>query len=213
MSEAGLASLTRGDDTDRDGRKFSNGHPTYGTEIRIIDPETKRDVPVGERGEIWTRGPYQSLGYLDGDGPDETFDAEGWVHSGDLGWLDEDGRVYFRGRLKHMVKTGGENVSCREVEMALENLCEGVLNAQVVGAPDPEWGEAVVAFVELHPDATFDAAKIKDVLKKHLASFKTPKEYIQVQTDQWPMTGTGKIQRAELEKQAASVRASTLAAR
>jgi acyl-CoA synthetase (AMP-forming)/AMP-acid ligase II len=213
LSEAGLACLTRRDDTDREARKNSNGHPTHGTEVRIVDIETKKDVPVGERGEIWIRGPYQSLGYLDGIDPAGVFDSEGWVHSGDMGWLDQEGRVYFRGRLKHMVKSGGENVSCLEVEMALQSLCEGVLTAQVVGAPDPEWGEAVVAFLEMHPGTPLNADKIKDVLKKNLAPFKIPKEYIQVQTGQWPMTGSGKVQRADLEKTAASVRAASLARR
>ena len=213
LTEAGLACLTRRNDTDRAARKASNGHPTHGTEIRIVDPETKRDMPVGGRGEIWIRGPYQSLGYLDGDDSAQTFDAEGWVHSGDLGSLDKDGRLYFGGRLKHMVKSGGENVSCREVETALETLCPDVLTAQVVGAPDPDWGEAVMAFVELHPGAILSADKIKDVLKKNLAPFKIPKEYIQVQAGQWPMTGSGKVQRADLEKTAASVRAATLARR
>ena len=212
-TEAGFACLTRREDTDRDGRKYSNGHPTHGTEVRIVDPETGRDVPVGQSGEIWTRGPFQALGYLDGDDPAERFDAEGWVRSGDLGWLDEAGRLYFRGRLKHMVKSGGENVSCREVEIALETLCEDVLTAQVVGAPDPDWTEVVVAFVELRSGATLDVDKMKGILRSNLAGFKIPKEFVEIQAGAWPMTGTGKIQRADLEKQAATVRTATLASR
>jgi acyl-CoA synthetase (AMP-forming)/AMP-acid ligase II len=209
-TEAGFSSLTRRDDTDRDGRKFSNGHPTFGTEVRIVDPDTGRDAPVGERGEIWTRGPFSSLGYLDGD-PAKVFDAHGWVHSGDLGWLDQDGRLYFRGKIKHVVKSGGENVSCREVEIALETLCEDVVTAQVVGAPDPEWGEAVVAFVELRPGSGLEVDKIKGVLRQNLAGFKIPKEYVEVRPGTWPITGNGKIHRAELEAVAAQVRSASLA--
>jgi fatty-acyl-CoA synthase len=212
-TEAGFASLTRREDTEREGRKYSNGHPTHGTEVRIVDPETKRAVAAGQKGEIWTRSPFQALGYLEGDDPANVFDAEGWVHSGDLGWLDEAGRLYFRGRLKHMVKSGGENVSCREVEIALETLCKDVLTAQVVGAPDPGWTEVVVAFVELRSGTSLDVEAIQTTLRKSLAPFKIPKEYVHVEAGKWPMTGNGKIQRNELEKIAASVRAATLAQR
>jgi acyl-CoA synthetase (AMP-forming)/AMP-acid ligase II len=210
-TESGFASVTDPDDTDREGRKYSNGHPTFGTEVRIVDLETGQDVPVGQRGEIWTRGPGVSLGYV-GEDTDGVFDSEGWVHSGDVGWLDADGRLFFRGRTKQMVKTGGENVSCREVEIALETLCEGVLTAQVVGAPDPEWGEAVVAFVELRTGSTLDPAALRGRLRQDLAGFKVPKEYIEVPSGAWPLTANGKILRSELEATAAKVRADSLAA-
>ena len=210
-TETGLASITSRHEDDREARKYSNGHPTFGTEIRIVDPETGRDVPAGSPGEILTRGPFSAHGYMSGEDPEGIFDPEGWVHSGDHGWVDEAGRLYFRGRLKHVIKTGGENVSSREVEIALETLCENVLTAQVVGAPDPEWGEAVIAFVEIREETEFDADEIKSVLRDHLAPYKIPKQFIRMGPADWPITGNGKIHRPELEPMAASARAEQLA--
>jgi fatty-acyl-CoA synthase len=200
-TEASLASVTTPDETERETRMLANGTPTVGTEIIVVDPETGRTVPCGEPGEICVRGPLTFIGY-DGSDVHSDFDSDGFFHSGDHGWIDADGRIWFRGRYKMMVKSGGENISCKEVEIALETLVSEVRSAQVVGVPDDEWGEVAVAFVELDTDAPLDEASVRTRLRSQLAAFKIPKRFYVVERGAWPVTATGKVRRDVLVEHA-----------
>ena len=129
-----------------DVRAASVGRPLPGFELAIEDPETRRALPAGEVGEIKVRG-YVTCGYYRADDKNrEAFDDEGWFRTGDLGFLDESGRLHFRGRLKEMIKTGGINVAPVEVEEVLMSHA-GVEQAYVVGLPDAERDEIVGAVV------------------------------------------------------------------
>jgi fatty-acyl-CoA synthase len=200
-TEGSFVTATMPDETDREMRKLTNGRPTSGTEVRIIDPVTGAQLPTDVGGEICFRGPFMFLGY-DGETPDNTFDSTGFFHSGDYGWLDEGGRLWYRGRYKMMVKSGGENLSCKEVEIALETTCEEVVSAQVVGIPDDEWGEIAVAFLELSSGATVDPRSIRTRLRDRIAAFKAPKHFFEVAPGEWPLTLTGKVKRDELVERA-----------
>ncbi len=129
-------------------RMTTGGLPLRGTDVRIVDPETDEEVPVGERGEITVRSPGLFERY--NNDPEKTAHAMrgGWFHSGDLGKVDEDGRLTFLGRLKDMLKVGGENVAAIEIEAYLATH-PAVKIAQVVGVPDERYDEVPAAFVEL----------------------------------------------------------------
>ena len=136
--------------TDRAKRFSTNGIPLPGVELEIRDPDTGERCPPGVPGEICFRGWGRFLEYVDlAAETAESIDEDEFFHSGDYGHVDEDGWLYFQGRYKMMIKTGGENVAEREVEVFLEEHLPQVEFAQVVGVPDPVWGEAVTAFVQL----------------------------------------------------------------
>ena len=127
---------------------------------------------------------------------DKAFDAEGWFHTGDLGLLDEKGRICFRGRLKDLLKVGGENVSPLEIEAWLSTHPD-IIMAQVIGAPDRRLDEVPAAFIELNPTARVSEQDIIDYCTGQIASFKVPK-FVRFVTE-WPMSAT-KIQKGELRK-------------
>ena len=182
-----------------DALKRSNGVPIPGTRIRIVDPVTDRDRPVGETGEIRLKGPAVFNGYLDMEAETAAaFDADGWLKTGDLGHFDATGLLYLTGRLKRMIKTGGENVSEREVELFIEDLVPGVALAQVVGIPDPTWGEAVIAFVEPLPGESLGEAEVIAACKAGLANFKVPKRVLFLREQDWPRNDIGKISKDAL---------------
>lgn len=184
-------------------RKYSNGVPVPGMEIRIADLESGRTVEAGTMGEIRLKGPALFNGYLDMPAETEAaFDPQGWFRTGDLGHFDQDGLLYLGGRLKRMIKTGGENVSEREIEIFLEDKVQGVSLAQVVGIPDPLWGEAVIAFVEALPGATLSEAELRNACKDGLANFKVPKRVFLVGGADWPRNDVGKISKDALIAQA-----------
>ena len=195
--------------TDAQQRKYGHGTPTPEAQIRICDPHTDAPCATGVRGEIRLRGPLLFEGY---EGmPEQTqaaFDAQGWLRTGDLGWLDEHGMLFYDGRLKRMIKTGGENVSEREVETWLEERIPGVNLAQVVGVPDALWGEAVVAFLEPLPGVALDAAQVRAACKGRIADYKIPKQVWIVSEAQWPRNEVGKISKDALVARALAERAS-----
>jgi fatty-acyl-CoA synthase len=176
-------------------RRESNGYPLPGVEIKIVDIHSGRPVPVRESGEIRVRGWNTMLGYYQGNGAVELpSDHEGFFPTGDYGFVDEAGRIYYRGRFSAMIKTGGENVSQAEVENFLMRDIPGVRQAAVIGVPDQKWGEAVVAFVELDDDAvTRDPAELRELCRGKIAGYKIPKKIHVVSKDGWPVTPTGKI--------------------
>lgn len=180
---------------DLDRMKESNGRATSG-EIRIVDPEHGEWLPTGQLGEICVRGPALFKGYYSL--PDDTkrcIDAEGFFHSGDLGFLDDDGYLYFRGRIKDMVKTGGENVAALEVEIFLMSEIPGVVRAVVCGTPHEKWVEAVTALLELAPGVAYTPDEIQERCRGRIAGYKIPKRVIFVRNSDWKITPTGKLDR------------------
>jgi fatty-acyl-CoA synthase/long-chain acyl-CoA synthetase len=171
-------------------RATAQGKPYPGLEIRIANLETGLDAAVGELGEILVRGYCVMEGYYkDPAKTAEAIDADGWLHTGDLYRWTEDGSLIFNGRLKDMLKVGGENVSALEVETFLGSH-PAVRRAEVVGAPDDRLGEVVAAFVELEPGANATADELLAWCAGRIARFKTPRHIRFVDHEEWPMSAT-----------------------
>ena len=175
-------------------RTTSVGRPLPGFELAIEDPETRRALPAGEVGEVKVRG-YVTCGYYRAEDKNrEAFEGEGWFLTGDLGYLDESGRLYFRGRRKEMIKTGGINVAPVEAEEVLMSH-PGVEQAYVVGLPDAERDEIVAAVVVPREPPGVE----EDVLRVHcagaLAAYKRPRRYRLVAAEDLPLTTTGKVRK------------------
>jgi len=176
-------------------RSQCSGLALPGDELTIVDPETGGALGAHERGEIVVRGRGVFTSYHnDPVKTAEAIDTDGWFHTGDLGSLDAAGRVTFHGRLKDMLKVGGENVACVEVEGYL-GTHPAVNLAQVVGLPDEVYGEVPVAFIELHTDGEATEEEIILFCRGEIASFKVPRHVRFV--DEWPM-GATKILKYEL---------------
>ncbi len=176
----------------------SAGPPDGVDEIVIGDPETGAPLPVGESGEILIKGPSVMLGYLDD--PDTTAETlrGGWLHTGDLGHIDEDGHMHFDGRIKDTIKTGGLNVSAEEVEGVITTLV-GVKDVAVIGVPDDHWGEAVRAVVVLDAGSSWTEESMILELRKTMAGYKTPKSV--VFASELPRNpGLGKLAKGEIAK-------------
>lgn len=181
-------------------RTEASGFPMYDVELRVIDPETGEDCPPDVQGELLCRSYTTMLGYYQKpEATAETIDADGWLHSGDLARLRPDGHVVFMGRLKDMLKVGGENVAPAEMEGRLREL-EGVIDVAIVGFPDERLGEVPVAYVLAEAGAALDPDTLLDDLRGKVASFKLPRHIRVVET--LPMTPTGKIRKVELREQA-----------
>jgi fatty-acyl-CoA synthase len=176
----------------------SSGVPLPGVTLKIVEPLTGRVVARGERGEICVKGPTLMLGYI-GTPLHETLDAEGFLCTGDAGYLDADGRLYWEGRLTDIIKTGGANVSPREVDEAL-NQHPGVKVAQTVGVPHETLGEIVVSCVVPHHGATPEAEDIRAFLAERLASYKVPRQVLFFRDDEIALTGTAKIKAEDLRQ-------------
>jgi fatty-acyl-CoA synthase len=127
----------------------------------------------------------------------ESMDEEGFFHTGDYGWMDSRGYLYYRGRYKQMVKTGGENVSQREVEALLEGHPD-IQSVQVIGLPDEEWGEAVTAVVQTRSGRDLTLEEVKEFCRRRVAGFKIPKKVLNIQEAEWPVTLVGKIDKIRL---------------
>jgi acyl-CoA synthetase (AMP-forming)/AMP-acid ligase II len=167
------------------------GTATAMTRIGIMD-EGGRLLGAGEMGEIVYRGPQIMNEYLNRPEENATAFRHGWFHSGDIGWLDNDGVVWFSDRKKDVIKTGGENVASLEVERCLLDH-PGVADAAVVGVYHPRWGEAITAVVTAKAGRDIDVGEVLDYCRSRLAGFKVPKSI--VVKDELPRTGTGKIQK------------------
>ena len=178
-------------------RATTCGPPFRGIELRILDTATGEDAATGTLGEILVRG-YSILEgyYKDPAATALAIDAEGWLHTGDLGSLDDDGHVTYHGRLKDMLKVGGENVAAAEVEAVISEHPR-VRVAQVVGAPHDHLEEVVAAFVEPVPGTTVTEAEIVEFCRSRIASFKVPRHVRLV--EDWPMSAT-KIQKHILQE-------------
>jgi fatty-acyl-CoA synthase len=186
-------------------RLHTVGRPLPGMEIRIVDPGTRRALPPGEAGEITIRG-YMTPGYhKDADKNAAAFDAGGWFLTGDLGVIDPDGRLRFRGRIKEMVKTGGINVAPLEVEEILLGHPD-VEQAYVVGVPDRRKEEAVAAVVVLKEGRQVSADDLRAFCRRSLAAFKVPEVVSFVAREALPLTASGKVQKHRLRDALAAER-------
>lgn len=193
---AGLLSISELD-APLDRRAVTNGRPLPGVEVRIVDPDTGAVLPPGRRGLIEVTGYCLFDGYhRDPAATRAAFTPDGWFRTADVGQLDPDGRLAYLGRASEMLRVGGENVSPLEIEAFLATH-PAVKLVQVVGRPDPTYGEVPVAFVEPVPGVDPDPAELIGYCRGQLASFKIPREVHLV--DEWPMSAT-KIVKAELRR-------------
>jgi fatty-acyl-CoA synthase len=195
---APVLSATRPSDSRAD-QLATVGRPLPWVECKIVDPMTNETLAVGEPGEICARGYQQFLGYLnDDDATARTVDADGYVHTGDLGTLNERGYLSVTGRLKELIIRGGENISPAEVEAVLVGH-DAVLEAAVVGMPDDRWGEIVAAVIRLRDGADhLPKADIVDYVGQRLAPFKVPARWFVI--DAVPVTPTGKVRKFALRE-------------
>jgi fatty-acyl-CoA synthase len=178
-------------------RKTSVGRPLPGVDLRIVEPETGKVLPPGEVGEIRVKG-YVTVGYYkDADKNRAAFDTNGYFITGDLGFLDAEGRLYFRGRIKEMIKTGGINVAPVEVEETLMRH-PGVKLACVTGVPDPQRDEVVAAVIVCRPGQRVDEADLVALCRRELAAYKIPRLIKFVGESELPLTVTGKLQKNRL---------------
>ncbi len=187
-----LLTQTRSDDSLEDICE-TVGQAMPQTELSIRDPNTNAVVPVGTVGEICARGYCNMIGY--NENPEATanaIDAQGWLHTGDLGVMDSRGYVRITGRVKEMIIRGGENLFPAEIENVLLEHPD-VAEAAIVGAPDERWGEIVVCFLRLRAGAALDQAALIAHCRERIAPQKTPVHWIEV--SEWPLTGSGKIQK------------------
>ncbi|MCC5858856.1 MAG: AMP-binding protein [Ectothiorhodospiraceae bacterium] len=180
-------------------RLKSCGQPVAMAQVRIVD-DSGREVPLGESGELAARTPYTMTGYHGL--PDKTAETQvdGWLRTGDIARQDEDGYVYLLDRSKDMIITGGMNVYTTEVENAIQG-CSGVGQVAVVGLPDPDWGEAVTAFVVRAPGADISKQRILDHCRNELSAYKRPKAVHFVHS--LPLTAYGKLGKKALRAQGA----------
>lgn len=174
------------------------GPPLPGVEVKLVDPETGDEVPTGERGEILVRG-YSLLDeyYRAPEKTAEAIEPDGWFHTGDVGSFDAHGQIMFHGRIKDMLKVGGENVAAAEIESFLAKH-PAVKMAQVVGIPHPRLVEVPAAFIELNPGESVDEAELIAFCKGEISGFKVPRHVRFVES--WPMS-TSKIQKFRLRDQ------------
>ncbi len=176
----------------------SAGQPHPHVEIAILSPSGEGEVAVGDVGEIWTRSPYNMAGYWQS--PEETaftMNDEGWLRTGDAGYIDDDGYLYLHDRIKDMIVTGGENVYPAEIENALLSHAS-VVDAAVIGVPDDRWGETVKGIVVLADGARLDEAGIIEHCRSQLAHYKCPTSIDQAEV--LPRNPSGKILKRELRE-------------
>lgn len=179
-----------------DYRPGTSGVTISNTESRIVDPDTGEDQPVGERGELWVRGPQVMTGYLNNpEATASTIDDDGWLHTGDIAIIDEHGHMTIVDRLKELIKVKGFQVAPAELE-ALLITHPKVADVAVIGVPDDESGEIPKAFVAAAPGETVTLDEIQALVSEHLVSYKQIRELEVV--DEIPKSAAGKILRKEL---------------
>ncbi|MFB9681031.1 AMP-binding protein [Streptosporangium vulgare] len=195
-----VSTMTRTDD-DLARRTETVGRAMPHIEVKIVHPESGLTVPRGEPGELCTRGYSVMLGYWDEpDRTAEAIDAARWMHTGDLATMDDDGYVNVVGRIKDMVIRGGENVYPRELEEFLHGHPD-IDDVQVIGVPDPRYGEELMAWIVMRPGAVpLTAEAVREFCAGRIAHYKIPR-YVHL-VDGFPMTVTGKIRKVEMREDA-----------
>lgn len=174
------------------------GHDFEFTEVKVLDPETGEECPIGVQGEMCNRGYNTMKGYYKNPkATAEVIDKNNFLHSGDLGYKDEEGNYHITGRIKDMIIRGGENIYPREIEEFLYQIPE-IKDVQVAGVPSKKYGEAVGAFIILHDGSKLEESDIVDFCKGKIAHYKIPKYIFFIHS--FPMTGSGKIQKFKLKE-------------
>lgn len=180
-------------------KRGSFGRAVPGIDHRIVDPVSGKDQPPGEMGEIWIKGYSLMLGHLKKSRA-EVFTRDGWLRTGDAGYLDADGHLFFKGRLGDQIKSSGMNITPREVELVIEEQPE-VMHAFVMGVPHAERGEDVAAAIVFRPDQSADEADLQARLKAEMASYKVPRHIATFGSPQeLPWLDSGKIDRRALQQ-------------
>lgn len=204
MTETSPVSMQTRTDSPVERRVSTVGLAHPHLEVKIVDPETGELLPRGQIGEFCARGYSVMIGYWNA--PDKTaevIDADGWMHSGDLGVMDDDDYVNISGRIKDVVIRGGENIYPREIEEFLMTH-PAVLDAQVIGVPDEKYGEELMAWVRMKPgEAPLDSRSLRAFATGRLAHYKIPR-YVHI-VDEFPMTVTGKVRKVEMREAAATI--------
>jgi fatty-acyl-CoA synthase len=186
-------------DDDMRRRTETVGRAMPRIEVKIVDPETGQLLPAGQQGEVCCRGYSVMKGYYKmPEATEKAIDNDGWLHSGDLGVLDEDGYLAITGRHKDMIIRGGENIYPREIEEFLFGM-EGIMDVQVVGVPSKKYGEEVGAFIIRKGDIDINEGDVKDFCRGQIARYKIPKYVAFV--DSFPLTASGKVQKYKLQEQ------------
>jgi fatty-acyl-CoA synthase len=194
-----VSTFVRVDDT-LEHRCSTVGQVMPHTEIKVVDPGTGRIVPRGVPGEFCARGYLVMRGYWsDPERTAESIDPAGWMHSGDLATIDDDGYVRIVGRIKDMVIRGGENLYPREIEEFLYTHPQ-IADVQVIGVPDERYGEELMAWVIVRPGATLGEDELREFCRGKIAHFKIPR-YVKF-VDAFPMTVTGKVQKFKMREAA-----------
>jgi fatty-acyl-CoA synthase len=200
MTETSPVSTQTGPDDPLDKRVATVGRVHPNVEVKVVDPQTGRVVPRGEPGELCTRGYSVMLGYWnEPERTAEAVDRAGWMHTGDLATMDDDGYLNVVGRAKDMVIRGGENVYPREIEEFLHTHPD-IAEAAVVGVPDARYGEELMAWVKARSGASLTEEAVKDFCRGRIAHYKVPR-YVRL-TRELPMTITGKVQKFRLREMA-----------
>lgn len=194
---------TRYDEPSIDKKCTTVGRAMPGVEVKIIDPETGEDLPAGEHGEVVCRGYNVMKGYYKMDEATESaIDKDGFLHSGDIGIMDEDGYFAITGRIKDMIIRGGENIYPKELEDFLHRM-DGIQDIQVVGVPSDKYGEQPGAFVIPYPDSDITEQDVVDFCRGKIAWYKTPK-YVHF-LESFPLTASGKIMKIKLRERSSEL--------
>ncbi|HKY90538.1 MAG TPA: AMP-binding protein, partial [Nevskiaceae bacterium] len=184
-----------------ENRVSTVGRPMPNVEIRIADPATGRTMFRGERGEFCARGYHVMPGYWENEAATKAaIDPNGWMHTGDLATMDDDGYVRIVGRIKDMIIRGGENIYPKEIEEVLMSH-PSISEAQVIGIPSEKFGEEVMAWIRLRPGQEATEAQLIEHCGKGLARYKVPRYW--KFTDAFPLTVTGKVQKFRMREMAA----------
>ncbi|SFH46098.1 AMP-binding protein [Modicisalibacter xianhensis] len=200
MTETSPVSLQTQTDAPLDKRVTTVGTIHPHTEVKLVDPSSGAVVPRGEKGELCTRGYSVMLGYWNNpEATDKAIDSGGWMHTGDLATMDEEGYVAIVGRIKDMIIRGGENIYPREIEDFLYTH-PAISDVQVIGVPDEKYGEEVMAWVKLVEGESLDEEGLRAFCQGQIAHYKVPR-YVKF-VDAFPMTVTGKIQKYKMREEA-----------
>lgn len=194
-----LSSFVAGDPANADAANFGKLLP--GNTLKIIDPISGDIVPMGERGEVCIKGPTLMMGYV-GKNLEDTFDEQGFYRTGDGGYIDEQGHLFWEGRLNDIIKTGGANVSPQEIDTAIAAF-PGVKRTQTIGLPHDTLSEVVVACIVPVDGAALNTDELAAFLKTRLASFKVPRHILLFSEEDYPLTGNEKVKAGELKTLAA----------
>ena len=204
MTETSPVSCQTRTDDNLERRTSTIGKAAPHIEIKIVDPDTGEAVPRGTAGEFCTRGYSVMLGYWHDDAKTATaIDADGWMHTGDLAVMREDGYCVVVGRMKDMVIRGGENIYPREIEEFLFTHPD-IAEVQVVGVPDETYGEELCAWIRMRPGAEpLDADAVRAFTAGKLAHYKSPRHVLLV--DEFPMTVTGKVRKIDMRERSVTL--------